>query len=503
MRQLMHSFHGEKAPAAILDGVRNGQIASFCLFRGMNGYSPADFRTLTDSIHRAAREGGQPTPLIGIDQEGGQLIAVTDGATELPGNMALGATRSAVLAEKAGELLGHELLAMGITLNFAPSVDVNNNPASIGIGSRSFGDDPALVAELGAAQIRGMQKTGLMASAKHFPGLGDTTIDSHFDLPIAYHDMARLEAVELAPFRAAIAAGVGSVMTAHMIFTALDPEQPATLSAKVLGFLRGTLGFTGLTLTDAMDMHAVSQRGAWEALDAALRAGIDVAIMAHLPHQLDLMARFAGRENPASLARIQAAQRALPAELPPFEVIGSAAHRAIAQEIADRAITLVRGAENLPLRPAPDAQIAVITHLPANLTPADTSKDVQMGLAAAIAKRHRAVRNYDVQRDATQAEINAVLASVQGADYVVVGTITADKDESMSELVRVLHQAGKRPIVVALRTPYDLIAFPMVETYLCSYSIRPVAIEAVARALFGEIVPTGVLPCQIPGMVMG
>ncbi len=502
MRQLMHSFHGQEAPAAVLEGVRGGQIALFCLFRGLNGHSPADFRALTDSIHRAAREGGQPPPLIGIDQEGGQLIAVTGGATELPGNMALGATRSVDLAEKAGEVLGRELLAMGITLNFAPSVDVNNNPANIGIGSRAFGDDPALVAELGAAQIRGMQKTGLLACAKHFPGLGDTPIDSHFDLPIAHHDMARLDAVELVPFRAAIAAGVGSIMTAHMVYTALDPDQPATLSARVLGFLRNTLGFTGLTLTDAMDMHAVSRRGAREALDAALRAGINVALMGHLPNQLDLMEHFAGRENPAALARIRAAQAALPPELPPFDVIGSAAHRAIAQEIADRAITVVRGGENLPLRLAPDAQIAVITHVPTNLTPADTSKEVQVGLAAAIAKRHRGVRAYPVPRNAPQAEISAVLAAVQDADHIIVGTIMAERDEAMAALVRALHQAGKKPIVVAMRTPYDLTAFPMVETYLCSYSIRPVAMEAVARALFGEIVPTGILPCRISNVII-
>jgi len=145
MQQLMHSFAGHTAPPEILAAIRRGDIASFCLFSGINIDHPAQLRALCDSLHRAAQEDGHPPLLLGIDQEGGQLVAITSGATELPGNMALGATRSPALAEQAGRVLGRELRAMGSNLNFAPALDVNINPANPALGIRSFGADPALV----------------------------------------------------------------------------------------------------------------------------------------------------------------------------------------------------------------------------------------------------------------------------------------------------------------------------------------------------------------------
>src|SRR5688572_17576366 len=179
MEQVMFSFHGLTPPSEILEAVRAGRAGAFCLFAHKNVESPAQVRRLCEALHQAAREGNQPPPIIGIDQEGGQLIAITMGATELPGNMALGATRSPELARKAGYVLGRELLAMGINMNFAPSLDVNTHPDNPVIGIRSFSDDSHLVAELGAALIEGMQAQGVMASAKHFPGHGATATDSH------------------------------------------------------------------------------------------------------------------------------------------------------------------------------------------------------------------------------------------------------------------------------------------------------------------------------------
>ena len=203
MQQLMQSFEGHTAPPEILKAVQQGSLAAICLFTHLNVASPAQLHEMTAQIHRAAQQGGQLTPLIAIDQEGGQLIAITNGATELPGNMALGATRSPLLAMQAGQVLGRELLAMGINLNLAPAIDVNVNPANPVIGVRSFGDDPSLVSELGAAFIKGIQGVGVLASAKHFPGHGDTDNDSHLASPVVAHDLDRMNAVELAPFRAA------------------------------------------------------------------------------------------------------------------------------------------------------------------------------------------------------------------------------------------------------------------------------------------------------------
>jgi beta-N-acetylhexosaminidase len=497
----MHSFHGYSAPDDILAGVRGGTIGAFCLFN-FNVASLVQLRALTQSLMEAARQGGQPIPLIGIDQEGGQLMAVTHGATELPGNMALGATRSTVLAEQAGRLLARELLALGINLNFAPSLDINSNPANPVIGVRSFGDNPALVGDLGEALIRGLQREGVVATAKHFPGHGDTGIDPHHDAPALHQPLERIQRMELAPFRQAIGAGVRAIMSAHILFNALDSELPATLSPTILTrLLREEMGFEGIIMTDAMDMNAVSRHGGLRAVTQALRAGADIVLLGHLPHQQQLMQHTSHLANPHSLRRIHSVRAALPSELPPLNVVGSLEHQQIAQDIADHAITVVRDVGILPLRPTPAQSIAVVTVQPRNLTPADTSADVSVQLGEMIRRRHAATSVHELPMFASDEAIRASLHAVREADIVIVGTISADQDPQQAAFVRALVERGQRPVVAALRTPYDIMAFPMVETYLCAYSIRRVACEAVARVIFGEIPPKGILPCHIPGWV--
>jgi len=501
MQQLMHTFTGHTAPAEVLAAVRRGAISSFCLFRGKNIDRPAQLRELAESLHRAAHEGGHLPPLIGIDQEGGQLVAVAGGATELPGNMALGATRSPELAEQAGRVLGRELRAMGVNLNFAPSLDISVNPANPAVGIRSFGADPALVAGLGIAMMNGMHAEGVIATAKHFPGHGDTVNDPHHEAAVVPHPLARLEAVELAPFRAAIQAGIKVIMAAHILFPALDADYPATVSAAVLdGYLRRRMGFRGVTITDAMDMQAVARYGQSTSVRLALQAGADLVLLGHLPDQFDLIDEMRPLERPEAVRRIQALREGTRGSWPALDVVGSTAHQQIAQTIADRSITRVRDGGRLPLHPGPDDTIVVITPQPVNLTPADTSASVEIALADRIRQRHPRTQALQVPYPASISDVSAILQAAQGATIVIVGTITAERDEGQAALVRALHARGQQPIVVALRTPYDLMAFPMVETYLCAYGIRRVSMEAVARVLFGEIEACGVLPCPIPGI---
>lgn len=499
MQQLMHSFAGHFPPAEILAGVRDGEISAFCLFAHWNVEHPAQLRDLTQALLRAAEEGNQLPPLIGIDQEGGQLIAIANGATELPGNMALGATRSPELAEQAGRVLGRELRAMGLNLNFAPSLDVNINPVNPVVGIRSFGADPELVAKLGVALIRGMQAEGVIATAKHFPGHGDTSTDTHHTSPRITHSLERMHDLELLPFRRAIAAGLNAIMPAHIMFTALDADNPATLSPAILkDYLRGTLGFNGVIISDAMDMYAVARFGAAESVSMALQAGIDMPLLAHLPDQLALAEQVRHLAQPDALARIQHLRTGIPRDLPALDVVGCAEHQQIAQTIADRSITLVKNGGQIPLRPAPDDEIVVITPQPSDLTPADTSSSVQIALADAIRQRHPRTSAYALPRDASAGDISAIMQASEKARFTIVGTVAADQDRVQAELVKALYAHGQNPLVVALRTPYDLMAFPMVETYLCAYGIRAVTTEAVARVLFGEISAEGVLPCPIP-----
>lgn len=498
MKQLMHSFKGTTAPPEVLDAIKTGDISAICLF-GYNVESLQQIRKLVMSMREAARSGGQQPPIIGIDQEGGQLIAITGGTTELPGNMALGAAQSPELAQKAGEILGRELLAIGINMNFAPSLDVNINPQNPVIGIRSFGDDPQLVGELGTALIKGMQAQNVIASAKHFPGHGDTNSDSHHATPRVDHPRERLDEIELKPFAIAIADGVQAVMSSHIIFSEFDDERPGTISPRIMQeLLREELGFTGITITDAMDMHAVSSLGHKFAVEQAILAGNDLVLLGHLPGQIDLMKQLKHMESSASLERIEAIRANLTWELPDFSVIGCAEHTAIAQEIADKSITLVRDNDRLPLNLSDDQTIAIITVTSGNLTPADTSGGVEVKFAHSIQQRHHNILEVAISHQATKQDISDAVKAVECADVVIVGTISAEIYREQAQLVNALIELGKSPIVVAMRTPYDLIAFPDVQTYLCTYGIRDASMEAVARVLFGEIIAEGILPCNLP-----
>ena len=495
----MHSFRGYTAPPAILEGLRRGEIASFCLFT-YNFESLEQFRRLNESFYAAAAEGGLPPPLTGIDQEGGQLIPIRDGATLLPGNMALGATGSPELARQAGRVLARELLAVGCNLNFAPVLDLNNNPDNLAVGIRAFGDRPGDVARMGRALIAGMQDAGVIATAKHFPGHGDTSTDSHFGVPVVNKSLPELLATDLLPFQEAINGHVEAILTGHLLFPALDAENVATVSSAILRtLLRDQMGFDGLIISDAMDMHAIHRLGMRESVRAALRAGIDLVLLAHLPEQLEMTQEMMVEENVASRARIERARKGAPGVLPSLDVIGSAEHRSVAQAIADASITRVRDAGQLPLRPSEDTNIAVITIRPTNITPADTSRGEKILLADAIRTRHPRTVGLEIDYQAPASQITDTLNAADDADIVIVGTNFADQDVSQADLVRELHSRGKQPIVVSLRTPYDLRAFPQIETYLCAYSDRPVTTEAIARVLFGEIEARGVLPCTIPG----
>lgn len=488
----MVSFRGRAAPAWVLDGLREGTIAAVCLF-AHNVASPARLRELTRTLHTAAREGGHPPPLVGIDQEGGQLMAVTGGATELPGNMALGGADRADLAERAGRVLGHELLAMGCTVDFAPVLDLAHHPGSPVVGPRSFGDDPGKVGRLGAATVRGLQSTGVIATAKHFPGHGATGADSHHAAPRIDRDLHELMAEELAPFRAAVAAGVGAIMTAHVTYPALD-DVPATLSRRILtGLLREEMGFGGLVVSDAMDMGAVAHLSPERRCAAALAAGADLVLLGHLEDQPALIRALEGSFDDGARARIDTARRGLPSLHPPLDRVGCREHRELAHEIADAAVTALRN-HGLPLRPAPDEYVTVLTVSAGDLTPADTSSAAPVRLAAQVAERHDRVRATTLPYRVDRSTLARILADVPDDGPLVVATVDVANDPSQRELLRDLGRRGRAFVHVALRTPYDLLVAAHGGAALCAYGAREANTEAIVRVLFGEIEPRGDLP---------
>jgi beta-N-acetylhexosaminidase len=518
---LMLAFDGLELPAAMAERLSVAPAAGITLFRYLNVAGAGQLRALTDAIQTAAASGGRSADgplLVAADQEGGQLAALGDAATIFPGNMALGATGDAGLAERVGRATGLELRALGVNVAYAPGCDLATNPANPGIGIRSFGADPAAVAGLAAAMTRGLRSAGVAAAAKHFPGLGDAGADSHLGLPPVDRDRAGLLARELVPFRAAIEAGADLVMSAHVGLANVtgDPALAATLSRMVMhDLLRGDLGFDGLAITDALDMAALPQGdGQVGAVVAALAAGADLLLCA--PDEaarlrietglaraagegrLDAAAVSASRDR---LARLRGRLRAHPEPVPDQAVVRSAAHAELAAEVAARAVTLVRDDANLlPLHLPGGARIAAVMPRPADLTPADTSSTVVPGLAAALRRHHDRVTELVTSLEPDEMEIAALRSTAAGHDLIVVGTISASLHRGQARLVAALIGTGVPVVTMAVRTPFDLAAYPAAAAHLCTYGIHPASLDAAADALFGVAGWPGRLPVAIAGI---
>jgi len=513
LARLMVAFDGTELPRSAARRINEHCVAGATLFPFLNVADPAQIRTLTAAIQEA-RPAGSPPVLVAADQEGGQLIGCGSGTTPFAGAMALGATADEALAERVAGATARELRALGVNVNYAPVCDVANNPANPALGIRSFGDDPEAVGRLAAATVRGLQAEGVAATAKHFPGAGDTAADPHHELPLVPRTNAELAERELVPFRAALEAGVRMVMTGHFALPDQEDGLPASLSAWALReLLRGQLGFDGVTVTDALDMQALAQ-GSAQIVDAitALQAGEDVLLGTADEAALDrlteglVQARRRGLLDPEDDA---AAGRRL-GELrtwlggydqPPLEVVGCAEHQALAAELARRSITLVRDDEGLlPLKPAADERIAVVQSMPANLTPADTSSTVTPTLAAALRRRLAGVEEILLPAAPGDADIAGLSDRLGSFDHVVVGTFAAHLQPAQAALAGAVLGSGQPTVTVALRTPWDLLAYPSARTHVCSYGILPPSMEALAAALLGESPFVGRLPVDIAGL---
>lgn len=513
MSHCLVSFRGLDAPRWVLDGIADGRVPGVCLF-AFNFRDFEQFAALTASLLDAARAGGQPPPLVGIDQEGGQLMAIGGGATELPGNMALGAARSTTLAKAAGRILGRELGALGCNLNFAPVLDLATRPQNPVVGLRAFGDEPELVARLGIAMITGMQAEGVMACAKHFPGHGNTLADSHHTAATVKRSLPQLKALELRPFEAAFAAGLKAVMTAHVRYPSLDDE-PATFSRVVLhDLLRKQLGFDGLVITDALDMHALAAVAPELRARRALEAGADLAILGHIPDQEAIVDELAEASFPDAKRRIDEVRATLAVTAStsgerrrePVRRVWPQ-HAREAKSMANAAITVVSGAGRLPLRPDPEQRLCVVTVAAGNLTPAETVGGAASHLADQVARRHADTRAVEFAYSgpgsdadasaATEASIATVLAATSGADTVILATVDAAVDHAQQALFTALKEQGHEPVLLALRSPVDVAVFAGTRASLCSYGRRETQTEAAVAVMFGERPATGLLPVAL------
>lgn len=519
---LMVGFIGTtEVPEGMQELVRERNLGGAIYF-SRNVKSAEQLADLSQQLQNLAKESSAGLPLfISIDQEGGIVSRMPNTATVFPGNMALGAVNDPDLVYEMARVVAKELKAVGVNINLAPVLDVNNNPANPVIGVRSYGEDPELVGKLGAAYVKGLQAEGVLACGKHFPGHGDTSFDSHFALASVPHSRERLQDVELKPFKVAIEQGLASIMSAHVIFPTIEPDGvPGTLSRRVLtDLLRKELGFDGLVLTDCMEMHAISKNyGPAEAAIRAIEAGADQVLVSHtFEMQMEsynglLQAVQSGRLSEErineSVARILKWKEYLAWDrwtVDPTEVqkVGSREHREVAAVIGERAVTLVRDRHGLlPVKPEQVKKVVLVYPVVKMLTVVE-EKDAwpRENIHRAFKEVYGEVELLTINMDPDANECAQVKAAVASADLVIFSAFFASKNPAQARLINELAEASDRMVVVAIRNPYDLEVLPEVAVYLTTYDYNEYNLRGVARVIAGESKAQGVLPITIPGGV--
>ncbi|WP_406153125.1 glycoside hydrolase family 3 protein [Streptomyces anulatus] len=481
-----------------------------------NTRDPHQIAELSNGLQRAALAGRSRLPLlVSTDQEHGIVCRVGEPATLLPGAMALGAGGSRSDTRRAAWIAGAELAALGVNQNYAPDADVNVNPANPVIGVRSFGSDPASIAALVAEQVKGYQGAGIASTAKHFPGHGDTSTDSHTGLPVINHTRAQWEELDAPPFRAAIRARIDSIMTAHIVVPALDPsEDPATLSRPILtGILREELGYDGVVVTDSLGMEGVRTKYGDDRVPVlALLAGVDQLLN---PPNLSvawnavLEAVRGGEISEArvdeSILRILRLKSRLGLFRDPFvsrrgveRTVGSRAHRAAADRIAERTTTLLADPGSLlPLSRRSHRNLLVVGADPAS--PSGTTGPPTSTLANAFGELGFTARALSTGTAPNQAKIAEAVAAAEGRDAVVVATYNVTATSSQRTLVTALVATGVPVVTVAVRNPYDVahLTGTGVAASLAAYSWTDVELRAAARVIAGHADPEGTLPVPV------
>jgi len=441
------------------------------------------------------------------------------GATNFPSLMAVGATGAERLAYEMGRVTAVEARAVGVHVPFAPVLDVNNNPDNPIINVRSFGEDPASVAKMGIAFIQGVQENGAIATGKHFPGHGDTEVDSHRALPVIRHDRARMDSIELRPFQEAIDAGMGAIMTAHISVPSLNGgiREPSTLSPLVLtNVLRDQMGFKGIVFTDAMDMAAISrQHNSREAAVRALEAGADVILM---PASVEgaiagiveavLTGRVSAERLDTSVRRVLAMKEGLGLHENRFVRIediplrvGVPEHTEMADLIAQRSITLLKNERNLlPLAGTRTARVLSVSYR--------RSSDILAGryFNRTLRQSYPRLTTAEIDTDTPDAVYRALLERARSQALVVVSTYVTSVNVSgrftlPDELVDFVEQLGRLGVphvVVTFGNPYLVTGFPDVQAYMLAWSGSQSSQVAAARALLGQSEIVGRIPTRVP-----
>lgn len=507
----MCGFYGHEPSEQIIKLINDYKIGGVIYF-SRNIESTEQVFNLSNKLQSYSK-----TPLfIGIDQEGGIVARITEGVTNAPGNMAVAAGSTVKDAEKLALIVGEELRALGINMNYAPCIDVNNNPKNPVIGVRSYGEDPKRVADYGVASVKGYQTANVVPVVKHFPGHGDTDVDSHLGLPVVKHDMDRLERVELYPFKKAIENDADAVMVSHVAFTTVEDEKtPATLSKNVItGLLRNKLKFNGVVMTDCMEMKAVKDNFPMaEAAIRALEAGNDIVLISHT-YELQKEAIEgvikAVKEGRLSEQRINESvnrvlllkeKRQLNIRETDWDKgstkLGKKENMRFAEEISDNSITIVKNENKLiPLKI--DRKTLIIWPTFEMLT--EVEESVRKDATTLKTFLNESIKDLDEIRVSiapTDEEINQIEKVLDKYEQIAVCSYNALTNKNQTELINRILIKNENIIVVSLRNPYDLINFKNINGYVIAYDNRPLSLKSVAKILLGVKKSRGNLPITL------
>ena len=513
-RLLIAGFKGITMSDEIKHLIHEYHIGGVILF-GRNIGTPQEILDLTQSLQKEAKAAGYTSPLlICIDQENGAVRRLGEGTTIIPGAMLLGATHEPMHARKAGFLTGKELRALGINWNLAPVVDINNNPQNPVIGVRSFGENASEVTEMAKNSMLGMQEAGIMTTLKHFPGHGDTSVDSHLDLPVIGHDLKRLHEVELVPFKECIAAGADAIMSAHVYFPALEKEAntPATLSRSVItGLLREELGFDGVITTDCMEMDAIAKGiGTVNGCVKAVEAGVDLVMVSHIhPLQEESVLKLmeavingtvAEQQIDRSIERIESmistytSWDEIEATQEVANFVGSQVHQDQMKTIYKDGITLVSG-DGKTIQENDKVLLIYPTNVYASMV--EDKRYATLEMAEKLKNVHSQVDVIEIDPSDYEEAIADAVEQANNYDHIVVLTLNAVQHENQQKLVHQLIVSGKPVDVVAIRSPYDASRFPQANRMICTFEFTQTAFEVVAEYLVGKTEIQGKLPVSL------
>ncbi|MDP0495816.1 MAG: glycoside hydrolase family 3 N-terminal domain-containing protein [Verrucomicrobiota bacterium JB024] len=484
--------------------------------------SPAENAALLNALQTLSLEHGSGLPLfVGVDQEGGTRNDLNrNGALVFGSHMSFGAADDPNLTEEAAFLTGRQMRALGINLVQAPITDVFSHQGRRTLKAASFGEDPQLVVRHALAMMRGYHRSGLAVMIKHFPGYGATAVDAHKGMAEVNKPLAELEAHDNLTIRALLQGGVDAVMSGHVIIESMDPQRvPASLSAPIItGYLRGKLGFEGIVETDAMRMNAIRERyGLGEACIMAIAAGSDVLLLRGDQDHFfegyravyDAVKRGDLLESllDAAILRIHKLRQKSGLYANPHvneqdaaTPFHTPASDECAQAVADRSVLVLRDADGqLPLRLAPSETVGVIHPRPQKLDGADDPVQSVDMLIQAVRERFPQARAYLTSLEPTPEDIEKARSLCAACDTVIVGSINAINFKGQPELVQACLDSGKRVIVVAMESPYDLVdVYPEAKTCLCTLGASRAAMTSAVKIITGELTPTAKLPVTLP-----